>query len=338
VRDIDGLIFDPPQISNATVRSVENSQNDPTSLDLGIPELNEFVMARKDKVIGVLGDTSHGKTSLMTAIARNMATQINADAGEIGVYITWEDNIEDFGLSDLANFSKIPIASLYHGDIKGNRFERMMKASVERAKTPLWLVGHSEASGARPRMTMADVWEVCDNLVNKQKRKIRFIMCDYLQRINRQDMRGEGETRMQYSGVMDSLKDLALAYHPALFIGSQVSRSKVESTKWRQPQIHWAMETSNFEHTCDGAISTWLPYKSNDVWADGECLQEKQGTNGTAIFVSKDLMLVSILKQKKAKAPILKAVDFLPEYNMFVPYGRAEAERNIIMNTSGEMA
>jgi hypothetical protein len=327
MKDINGLIFDPPAISTATVNSIEASKKDPTSLDIGIPTLHQFVMARKSKVIGMLGDTSHGKTSVMTLIAREMAGQIDAANGEIGVYITWEDNIEDFGLSDLANMSKIPLASLYHGDVKEHEFNRLIRASADRAKTPLWLVGHSESSGARARMTMTDVWEAMDNLQNKQKRKIRFVMMDYLQRINRGDMRGEGEARLQFSGIMDSIKDLSLAYQPAVFIGSQVSRSKVESSKWRQPQIHWAMETSNFEHTCDGALSVWMPYKSKDVWSEGDCLQEKQGIDGTAIFVRKETMLIEILKQKKAEAQLLKAVDFLPEYNMIVPYNAAANAR-----------
>lgn len=338
MKTIDDLIFDPPSISTATVKSIEASKNDPTSLSLGIPALNEFVMARKSKVIGLLGDTSHGKTSLMTIMAREMAKQIDANNGEIGVYITWEDNIEDFGLSDLANFSKIPLASLYHGDVKEVQLNQLIKASAERAKTPLWLVGHSETSGARARMTMTDVWAVLDNLQNVQKRKVRFLMLDYLQRINRTDMRGEGEARLQYSGIMDSIKDLTLAYQPATFTGSQVSRSKVENQKWRQPQIHWAMETSNFEHTCDGALSVWLPYKSNDVWKMGECLQEKQGIDGEAIFVTKETMLIQILKQKKAPAPLLKAVDFLPEYNMVTTYGKGISERSYIQNTNGELA
>lgn len=330
MKDINALIFSPSEISTATVKSIESNKNDPKSLDLGIPALNEFVMARKSKVVGVLGDTSHGKTSLMTIAARNMAKQIDANNGEIGVYITWEDNIEDFGLADLANFSKIPLASLYHGDVKEGDFTRLISASVERAKTPLWLIGHSEESGARARMTMTDVWAALDNLQNKQNRKIRFVMLDYLQRINRGDMKGEGEARLQFSGIMDSIKDLALAYQPATFIGTQVARSKVESSKWRQPQIHWAMETSNFEHTCDGAISTWIPYKSTDVWKEGDCLQEKKGTNGTAIWVKKETMLIEILKQKKAEAHILKAVDFIPEYNMIAPYDTAEQVRSEI--------
>ena len=90
------------------------------------------------------------------------------------------------------------------------------------------------------------------------------------------------------------------------------------------------METSNFEHTCDGAISTWIPYKSTDVWKEGDCLQEKKGTNGTAIWVKKETMLIEILKQKKAEAHILKAVDFIPEYNMIAPYDTAEQVRSEI--------
>ena len=325
MKDVNDLVFDPPQISTATIKSIEASKSDPTFLDIGIPGLSDFVMARKDKVIGIPADTSQGKTSVMTAIARNMASQIDAENGEIGVFITWEDNIEDFGLSDIANFSKIPVSSLYHGDVKEFEFKRLLQAATERAKTPLWLVGHSEASGARPRMTMTDVWEVMDYLVNKQGRKLRFCMMDYLQRINRQDMRKEGEVRMQYSGVMDSIKDLALAYHPATFVGSQISRAKAEGAKWRQPQIHWAMETSNFEHTCDGAFSLWLPHKSKDVWSLGDLLGKDEG--GNEIYVSADLMLIQILKQKRAASGMLKAVDFLPEYNLFVPYLTAPQAR-----------
>lgn len=324
--DTNGKLFDPPQISTLTVSSIENSKNNPSSMSLGLPAMHDFVMARKNKVIGILADTSQCKTSVMTDIARNLAAQIDSEADEIGVYITWEDTIEDFGLSDFANFSKIPVSSLYHGDVREYEFKRLMRASVERAKTPLWLIGQSEVNNSRHgRLTMTDIFEIMDHLQNVQKKKIRFAMLDFLQRINRQDMRGEGETRMQYSGVMDKVKDLAMDFHPATFIASQVSRSKVEAGKWRQPQIHWAMETSNFEHTCDGAFSLWYPIKSKDVWKENDWLNEASG-----IKVTKETLLVEILKQKKAESGELKAMDFLPEYNMFVPYGQAKQERNAI--------
>lgn len=323
----DELIFDPPLISTRAVQSVESARENPTALNLGIRGLDGYIMAQKSKVNGVLADTSQGKTSFMTYAARNMANQINPENGEIGVYITWEDNIEDFGLADIASFSKIPLASLYKGDIKENQFNTLIRASAERAKTPLWLVGHSEQSGARARMTMQDVWSVMDNIVNKQKRKIRFVMMDYLQRINRADMRDEGEARLQFSGVMDSIKDMTLVYKSATFIASQVSRSKVENQKWRQPQIHWAMETSNFEHTCDGALSLWMPIKTKEHYKPDECLQEKTGINDKAIFVTPELMLIEILKQKKAQTGHVQAVDFVPEYNEFIEYNTAKQYR-----------
>ncbi len=41
-------------------------------------------------------------------------------------------------------------------------------------------------------------------------------------------------------------------------------------------------------------------------------------------------MLIEILKQKKAETGQVKAVDFLPEYNMLVPYDTADEVRKQI--------
>lgn len=329
-KQIDAVIFDPPLISTKTIESINNEKAHPEYLDIGIKQLgNNFVMARKSKVIGLLGDTSQGKTSLMIHMAREMSKQIEGDKNEIGLFVTWEDNIEDFGMVDIANISKIPISSLYNGQVKEGEFDRMMKAASDRAATPLWLAGHSETSLSRPMLTMTDIFMVCENLINKQGKKIRFIMLDYLQRINREDTR-ERDTRMQFVKIMDLVKNLALSYGACVFIGSQVRRDLVEKHKWRQPQTHWAMETSNFEHSCDGMISVWMPYMSKDVWKVGDCLKEKTGVSDTALFVTKETMLIEILKQKKGQTSILKAVDFIPEYGLFADYGTAQAVRKEI--------
>ncbi len=334
---IQSMIYDPPTISTRATHSIRNAKTEAASFSLGLPAMGDFVMARRNKVIGILADTSQGKTSVMSFIARQLATQIDADNGEIGVYVTWEDTVEDFGIGDIAYYSKIPLASLYHGDVNEGEYKRMLRAAVERAKTPLWVVGQSDTSThATPRMTMTDVSAALDYIINVQNKNVRFIMLDYLQRISRADMRSERDTRMQYSGVMDAVKELALNFHPVTFIASQVTRSKVEAHKWRQPQIHWAMETANFEHTCDGAFSLWLPHKSKDVWKLGDCLQEKNNPDDVAIFVRKETMLLEILKQKKAETGQVRAVDFLPEYNTFVPYGTADKAREEIKRSSHE--
>lgn len=327
-KDIDAVIYDPPLISTKTIQSIEAERANPGYLDIGVKQFGaDFVMARKSKVVGLLGDTSQGKTSLMIHMAREMSAQLNNSKNEIGLFVTWEDNIEDFGMVDIANISKIPVKSLYNGQVKDGEFNRMLKAAAARAGTPLWLAGHSETSESRPMLTMTDIFAVCENLIHKQGKILKFIMLDYLQRINRTDQK-ERDTRMQFVGIMDMVKNLALSYQSSVFIGSQVRRDMVEKAgKDRQPQTHWAMETSNFEHSCDGMISVWMPYMSKDIYKVGDSVEAKVGINSQPIAVSKELMGIQILKQKKGETGTRAWVDFIPEYGLFSNYGTAQQVR-----------
>lgn len=325
-------LFDPPLISTRTTESIiRNKTLGAKSFDIGIHGLSDkYVMARSNKINGIVADTSQGKTTVSNIIAGNLAKQLDVDNNEIGLIVTWEDTIEDFGLSDFANISKIPISSLYSGKVSDQEFKKVLRASSERAQTPLWIMGQSEESThLEEQFTMTDVCEAVDYLINKQGKKIKFVMLDYLQAINRADI-NERDARMQFAGVMNKVKEFTMSFHPCTWIGSQVSRSKVEKVKWRQPQIHWAMETANFEHRCDGAISLWMPSKSLDVWQDGECLAEKKNPQDKAIFVRPETMIIEIIKQKKAPTGHVQALDFLPEYNMLVEYGTADVVRNQI--------
>jgi hypothetical protein len=88
--------------------------------------------------------------------------------------------------------------------------------------------------------------------------------------------------------IMDKVKDLALGFNTDVIIGSQVGRD-VKERKWKQPQDNDAQETSNFEQTADGIISLWIPKKTEKI---GDCLIEKQGIDGQAVFVTDNLMLI----------------------------------------------
>lgn len=313
-------IHDPATTAARTVQSIERGKETHKSLSLGIEGLEGYVMARPNKVNGLLADTSQGKTSVMGIMARNFASQLKDD--EVGVFVTWEDTVEDFSMNDIANLSKIPLASLYHGDVKEYQFKAMLRAAADRASSPLWIIGQSETvEGVHPRMTMTDIVEAV-NYISNQK-KVVFTFFDYLQRIGRQDSK-ERDTRMQYSGLMDAVKEYTLGFHTATFIASQVTRGNVEKTKWRQPQTHWAMETANFEHTCDGMLSLWYVHKSKDAYKIGDPL-------GDDLFVTEDVMLIEILKQKKARTGDLIALDFIPEYNMLVPYNKGDEVRKQIL-------
>jgi replicative DNA helicase len=248
----------------------------------------------------------------MQILGRNAVPQLRE--GEIAVHTTWEDSIEDYGLSWISHSSRIPIASLYAGDMKEGEWEAVLKAAVERARQPLWAFGHSEANARagsrRPRLTMTDIRRALEYIVDKQKKKVRVIYLDYLQRINRADCKGD--TREAYMEIMDRVKDIALDFNTCAVIGSQVRR-EVRERKWRQPQDNDAQETSNFEHTCDGIISLQLPYK----W---EKLGETVIEGIPPVRVTEKLMLINTLKQKRGKAPVLSAVDFDPTVNEIRAY------------------
>lgn len=305
----ENFVFDPSLTSTLTVSSITEAREHPDCLSTGIPQLDDhFVMMRPRRVNGILAYTSHGKTSAMCILARNFIPQI-AD-NEVIVFATWEDSIEDLTLSHLANTSRVPVQSLFSGNLSSGEWESMMKAATQRAQTPLWLIGHSEQKETRrPRLTMTDITAAMEYIVDKRKKKVRAVFLDYLQRINRDDKRGE--MRGQYMAIMDSVKDLALNFNTCVVIGSQVGR-EVRARKWKQPQDDDAQETSNFEQTCDGMISLWIPKKTEKI---NDCLIEKQGMDGQAVFVTENLMMIQTLKQKKARAPVLRAVDFIAETN-----------------------
>jgi replicative DNA helicase len=263
-------------------------------------------------VVGLLAYTSNGKTSVMNIMARSFLPQLKDN--EVILFVTWEDSIEDMTLSQIANTSKIPLPNLWQGKLDPGEWDRMMRAATERAAMPLWLAGHSEQKEARrPRLTMTDVWAAMEYITDKRGKKVRAVFLDYLQRINRDDQ--HGEPRMQYMAIMDKVKDLALAFNTTVIIGSQVGRD-VKDRKNKQPEDNDAQETSNFEQTCDGILSLWIPKKTEEI--DTTLMPATKDT--PAVVVTDRLMMIKTLKQKKGKAPVLRAVDFLPESNEIKTY------------------
>jgi replicative DNA helicase len=315
----DTFVFSPEVVTDLTVQAIRDTEISTGHYLTGIPQIDDhYVMHRPSKVNGIVADTSNGKTGIMNILARNMVALPTDDGpvsqlkeGEVVVYATWEDSVEELNMSFMAYASQVPIGSLYNGEMGQPEWERIMTAAAMRAETPLWLIGHSDmGERRRPRLTMTDIWAACDYIENKLGLQIAALYVDYLQRISRADQ--HGDMRSQFMGIMDSNKDLALAYGMDLTIGSQIGRD-IDTRKWQQPGIHDAQETSNFEQSCDGMQSLWIPKRSNNQKI-GNSLIEKTGES-PAVFVSEHLMLINTLKQKRGKAPVLRAVEYWPEYN-----------------------
>jgi replicative DNA helicase len=319
----DDNVFDPPQVATLAIqkeKEISDKGKDGGRLYTGLPLVtmngqpirfdDYFVMWRRSRVVGILADTSNYKTGFMTFVAREASKHLDAAAGEVGLYCTWEDPVEDFALADIANISNISLASVYNGSITPDERNEILKGSIKRATFPLWLVGHSEYKNARrPRLTMGDIAQALEYIVDVQKRTVKFVMLDYLQRISRDDINTRGDTRAGFVEIMDRVKDMALAFNCGVMIGSQVKR-EVQERKHRQPLVHDAQETSNFEHTCDGIISMQMPAKYmpiSEPFASG-------------INVTNRLLVIQPIKQKKGATGQVFCYDAVYETNSIRRY------------------
>lgn len=305
-------VFDPPQVAALAMRKADEiiAHNDTDRLFTGLPlDFDDyFVMWRRQRVIGILGDTSNYKTGLMTFIARESAKRLNADSGEVGIYATWEDPVEDYALADIANASKISLTSIYDGSVNREQRAYMLKHSMSRAAFPLWLFGHSEYSNARrPRLTMTDIAMAMEYIVDVQKKTVKFIMLDYLQRISYADAQVK-DARLGFVEIVNRVKDMALAFNCGVMLGSQVQR-EIRERKDKQPQVHDAQETSNFEQTCDGIISVQMPIKT---MPKGEVFSRAHSGD---VLVTPRLLSVEVLKQKKGATGKKFLYDALYETN-----------------------
>ena len=304
------VVFSPQQASVLAVKSVEARRDAKSAgLKTGIKDLDfDLLPMRGGELISVIAFTSNYKTGLMAYIAKQACEQIDPASGEVILYLSWEQSVEEQTLLDISFTSMIEASRLYKGDLTDAQWQSMLKASVERATKPMWLIGHSESSGSRrPRLSMTDVGMALAYVVDTQQRKPKLIVLDYLQRINRDDSRSS-DLRVSTMEVVDRAKDMALAFGCPVILGTQAGRQILER-RWKMPTLADSLESSNLEQSSDKIIGLWYPKTS-------EPLNSEIRYSPTSVYtVTGNLLLMSILKQKYGKAPTLLALHVQPEVN-----------------------
>ena len=74
---VGGLVYSPSEVGTRTIHAIQAAQDDPNYLRFGIPQLDDhFVMNRRKKFIGILGDVSMYKSTFMKLMAQNSVRQI----------------------------------------------------------------------------------------------------------------------------------------------------------------------------------------------------------------------------------------------------------------------
>ncbi len=313
--NVDSAVFDPQTVSANSVETVRGRhENKGDGVRTGIATVDKVLEPlRPGELVTVLGFTSNYKTGLMNYIARNEAARLR-DAGiqnRAVVTFTWEQSIEEQGIIDIAQLSGLSVTRMMRGDLDEGEWQVMERGAVDRAILPWWLVGHSGGiSSRRPRMTMTDAAHAMNYIADVQQVQPSLIVLDYLQRVRR-----EGDkTREAFMDIVDRAKDMALAFHCPVIIGSQAKRD-VNDRSWCLPQVDDGQETSNLEQSSDKFLSVWMP-KNN--FGPNELIE----FGGQSWSVTPNLLILGVLKQKFGSAPHVIPLHVRPEVNEIYPTER----------------
>lgn len=314
----ENVVFSPQQASVLAVKSIELRRDMKNAgLRTGIHDLDNVLLPmRSGELIAVMAYTTNYKSGFMSFLAKSACDQIEDENGEIVIYLSWEQSVEEQTMLDISFTSMIDASRLYKGDISEQQWTEMLKASVERATKPLWLIGHSENSGSRrPRLSMTDVAAALAYVVDVQKKRPRLIVLDYLQRINRDDCRSN-DIRVAMMEVVDRAKDMSLAFGCPVLLGTQAGRQVLER-QWKMPTLADSQESSNLEQSSDKIIALWYPKTSDPLGADVRYSKD------LTFKVTNNLLLLNILKQKYGAAPAMLSLHVQPEVNKI--YGTTSA-------------
>lgn len=306
---IQDIVFSPPEVAERTVTLVKKlHENNAGGLITGIPDLDEVMIPmRGSQLITVLGYTSNYKSGLMNFILGTNIKKLVEN--QVAVKFTWEQSVEEDTLSWLSADSGLSITQMARGKIQEDEWTILLHSYNKRAITPLWIVGHSTASGSlgqvRPRMTMDEVVQACTLIrhgATEEDHVIKLIVLDYLQRIPPRPQDGP-DRRLQMASAVDTAKDLSIYFDCPVILGCQTGRQVLERG-FKLPRPDDGQESSNIEQSSDAMLGVWYPIKS-----------EKPGTMIEKYTVTPSLLVVGLIKQKLGPAPSTHYLFVDPAHN-----------------------
>lgn len=322
-QDITTIVFDPQTASSLAVNLVGDLRKDAAGgIKSGIGDLDRMLLPfRPGELVTVLGYTSNYKSGFMNWLSKQAVKEIIRDKSddEFVARITWEQSVEEDTLSWLAGDADLSITKLARGLIDEKEWKLLEKSSVRRATTPMWIIGHSQLEQkdrrrSRPRMTMTDIGRALEYICNdatENKIKPKMIVLDYLQRI-RPDEKDGATKREQMMEAVNRAKDAAIAFGCPVLLGVQTGRQTMERED-KTPTIDDGQETSNIEQSSDKMFGVWYPIKT-----------EEPGKMIAGVPVSKNLLIVRLLKQKMGEAPKTFALYVDPEKNLLASLERSK--------------
>ena len=178
---MNDITYTPIEVSALTIAQIEELENTKAqAIELFGGVTGLFGPARPGNVITILGLSGNWKTGAMVNEVRREAQRLDPVGNECCLYVTWEDAVEELGILDVANETRIDIADLMRGDVPD--WDAIKRAAVKRGTLPVYIIGHSLRNRKRRDViTMDDVAKAVYMLEDKLSLKVKLAALDYLQ-------------------------------------------------------------------------------------------------------------------------------------------------------------
>lgn len=299
-------VYNPDQAADATLAVIEARTQSP-HLRLQAPltgfgsKLNTWGAG---DLIGILGYTSHGKTTFLNYLLQQFALRIKGKKLEDPNYnhavllVNYEQPIEELTARRFSLYTKLSVSEILSGNLSKEKMDLIRGVGAQGVRTmPLWLIGSSimgDRIRVRPSLeevTQAIAW------IEEQGVTLDIIAVDYLQLMPKPSGM---ETREGFVHNVGKVKDLTL--RGPVILCSQAKR-ETQEYKTPIPNVGDAMETSSFEFSCQVIFGVWRPWL-NVPDAD------KKYTHGNVQWNIRDsLLIVKLLKQTLGTAPLTAGYD-----------------------------
>jgi len=115
-------VFAPQVVSQSAISVIEDRHRDPLAgIKTGIESVDRWMLPmRPGELIAVVGYTSNYKSGLMNYIARTQARSLagQEDESKAVFTFTWEQSIEEQGIVDISQLTKIDVSKMLRGSLE----------------------------------------------------------------------------------------------------------------------------------------------------------------------------------------------------------------------------
>lgn len=284
------ILYRPQVVSDLTVKEIEFLQNTRAqAIDVFGGVTGLFNPARPGNVVTFLGLSGNWKTGAMISEVRREAARLDPAGDEICLYVTWEDAVEELGILDVANETRLDVGAIIRGEVAD--WNAVKRAAVKRGTLPVYIIGHSlQSRKKRETLTMDDVAKAVYWLEDELKQRVKLAALDYLQIIPPgAGMVGQPK-RIWVDDNAQRVKNMALALGCPVYMGCQAKQDVMERD-YKLPRMNDGMETAGIMHVSNTIVSLWRPQTTDAGGSVGN----------PPMNVVPNLMVVGNAKQRKGE-------------------------------------